>query len=185
MFFAGRLEESRALGSNYEKNIAPQFFADLGWSCQSATGEQNWRDHFDYTATKGSRSLKVEVKAPKVCKSSCLSSLILLEHTGVTGMPGWLQGKADVILQFMSEKSALCYFRDHALKAYPLTTNEIQRCHSYNAPIGEWFGRSGQNNKNMPNQDIIRWQTLPSFKAAMPILFFYEKKDSRWEAYYH
>jgi len=185
MFPASRLEESRALGNNYEKIIAPQFFTDLGWSYQAATDEQNWRDHFDYIATKDNRSLKVEVKAPKICKSSCLSSLVLLEHTGITGMPGWLQGKADVILQFMSEKSVLCYFREDALKLYPLTTNEIKRCHSYNAPIGEWFGRSGHNNKDMPNQDIIRWETLPAFKATMPLIFFYEKEDSRWEAYYH
>jgi hypothetical protein len=179
--FPSRIEQSLSLGNLYEREIAPVFFADLGWSHESASSRQNWNEKFDYIARKKDKSLRVEVKAPKKCKADGSAHMILLEHTGITGMPGWLRGNADVILQFLSETKAICYSRQQALSLYLPVPIAIQRFSSTNAPIQEWFGREGLSRKGLPNQDIIRWEPLQSFSLKIETIAMYAKNSQRWE----
>jgi hypothetical protein len=176
--FPRRIQESVSIGNQYEKLIAPEFFADLGWSYAPSSEEQNWRDHFDYATSRNGTSKRVEVKAPKKFRGSFASSLILLEYTGITGMPGWLRGKADVILQFLSETQAICYSRRQILDAFVPLPCSIERFGSFNAPIKQWFGREGLSRKGLPNQDIIRWEPLNSFASHGYSLY---QKGRKWE----
>ena len=176
-----RLAQSTSIGNRFEKEIAPVFFSDLGWSFNAATDRQNWEEKFDYIVCKHGKELRVEVKAPKQHNLSQEDPLILLEYTGITGRPGWLRGNADVILQFVSERSAIAYRRINALRAYDAPLGDLSRLFPGNTLVGQWFGRAGLSRKGTPNQDVIRWERLEHFCNVVGDATIYILKSSSWQ----
>jgi len=176
-----RLAHSLQTGNKAELEWAPHFFRSLHWSFKPSTSYENTFGHFDFIATKNNRKLNVEVKAPKVCRNARYShlSLVLSEYTGITGKPGWLRGEADVILQFLSEDTALAYRRDSMLHKFS-SPSEIERFTPYNAPLSQWFGRTGLSRTGKPNQDIIRWDEL-SFYLNSPHSSLYFLSNNQWK----
>jgi len=176
-----RLVNSLKIGNEAEFEWAPRFFHDLNWSFEKSSSSQNRLEHFDFIVRKNNRHLKVEVKAPKICHNSQYKklSLVLSEYTGITGKPGWIRGKADVILQFLSSDAALAYPRIPILNAFS-KPNQIERFSSYNAPLSQWFGRTGFSRAGMPNQDIIRWDEL-SFYLNLSCSRLYSFNNGRWQ----
>lgn len=179
----GRLHQSIAIGELYETSIAQAFFSDRAWDYARSSARDNWGSHFDYVVRKGDHMFNVEIKSPKKCRVPSAENqfLILLEHTGITGKPGWLQGKAHFIMQFLSETRMLCYHRGQALDTYGLIPTNIPRCSATNAPISQWFGREGLSRKGLPNQDIIRWEPLGGFCSQVTQHGFYIKIDGKWQ----
>lgn len=177
-----RLSNSIKVGNEAELEWAPRFFQDLNWSFQESSSYQNRLEHFDFITYKNNRQLKVEVKAPKVCRNSKYKnlSLVLSEYTGITGKPGWIRGNADVILQFLSNDLALAYPRVPILNALS-KPSQIERFSPYNAPLSQWFGRTGLSRTGAPNQDIIRWDEL-SFYLNFSYSRLYSLSNGRWQA---
>jgi hypothetical protein len=182
-FAPGRLHQSITVGELYEGNIAQDFFRDRAWEYAKSSPRDNWSNHFDYIVKKDGRSFNVEIKSPKKCRvpGTKDEGLVLLEHTGITGKPGWLQGRADFILQFFSETKVLCYHREQALQAYGSVPPTVTRCNPTNAPIQEWFGREGMSRKGTVNQDVIRWEPLNIFCDQVSRHNFYSKINNKWQ----
>lgn len=174
---------SQEAGNNAENIIMQEFFADLGWKCIRSHGFQNKYKHFDLIVERNGITFRVDVKAPKICsnyqhKDLCL---ILLEHTGITGHPGWLRGEADFILQMLGPNTAITYQRIDALLAFDLPSENIKRYIPTNCPIQEWFGRVGESRAGFENKDIIRWEPIESFSDLVKVSF-YAKRDGSWSA---
>ncbi|MFZ9998546.1 MAG: hypothetical protein ACO3HP_03820 [Candidatus Nanopelagicaceae bacterium] len=176
-----RLAHSQAIGNKAEFVIAPEFLAHMGWEYRQSSAEENRIHHFDYIVSRGNVEYKVEVKAPKTCKHPTHSLLrpVLLEYTGITGHPGWLRGKADVILQVTSDDSLIAYHRLDALHAYKPPCEAVERYYSSNPPIQKWFGRQGFSKAGRPNQDIIRWEPHNAFIRETKAVT-YRKIDGIW-----
>ena len=150
-----RNQTSQRLGDYYENVVAPRFFDHLGWSYQASTKRENIYDKFDYVVSRDEVS-RVEVKAPKKPEK-----LLLFEATGISGYEGWGRGKADLVLQFFSEKFAIIYNRADMLRvaieiAGPVPQNPERYPSGVFAPIGVWQGRSGKSTRTgAPNKDCF------------------------------
>jgi len=170
------------IGDNAELVIAPSFFEDMGWEYRNSSPNENRTKHFDYIVTRADKEYKVEVKAPKSCRNPKYSNfrLVLLEHTGISGYPGWLRGEADIILQVLSNDRIIAYRRLDALHAYNPPGSEVMRCYSKKAPLHRWFGRRGLSRAGTPNQDIIRWEHYKVFAEKANALI-YRKVNGRWQ----
>ena len=181
-FAPGRLHQSITAGELYEGSIAQDFFRDCEWEYAKSSPRDNWLNHFDYIVNKDGRSFKVEIKSPKRCRvpGAQNEDLVLLEYTGITGKPGWLQGRADYIFQFFSETKMLCYHREQALQVYGSVPSNASMCSPTNAPIQDWFGREGVSRKGTVNQDVIRWEPLKTFCNQVPQHNFYLKTNNKW-----
>jgi hypothetical protein len=150
-FAPGRLHQSITAGELYEGSIAQDFFRDCEWEYAKSSPRDNWLNHFDYIVNKDGRSFKVEIKSPKRCRvpGAQNEDLVLLEYTGITGKPGWLQGRADYIFQFFSETKMLCYHREQALQVGAVRLMhqskiglDAKGCHEKGPSIKMLFGGS-------------------------------------------
>jgi hypothetical protein len=71
-----------------------------GWSVSTATRYQNIREHWDYALTKGSESIRVDVKGRKKLgrgNKAFSDDLVWVEFKNSWGNPGWLYGSANII----------------------------------------------------------------------------------------
>ena len=161
-----RNQASQSLGDYYENVVAPRFFEHLGWDYSNSTKRENIYDKFDYTVF-ADESLKVEVKAPKKP-----AKLLLFEGTGISGHDGWGRGKADLVLQFFSDKFAILYDRVEMLKlavkiAGPIPHSPERYPSGSFAPAGVWQGRSGKSTRTgAPNKDCFVLLTPVQAKAC-------------------
>lgn len=161
-----RIRSSQKFGDIYELEQAPKLFDQLGWSYKPATDNENKFSKFDYRVqVPGKAEQLFEVKGPKKPKG-----LILFEAIGISGYPGWGQGKAHYLLQFVDHTVAIVYKRKEMLELALELGGPIPKS-PQRYPLGEfaepgtWQGRTGKSRNGFPQQDCFMLLTPAQIKG--------------------
>jgi hypothetical protein len=90
-----------------------EFAEARGWGVSPATKYQNIREHWDYALTKGTESIRVDVKGrkrPGRRRDQAFSDdLVWVEFKNSWGNPGWLYGSAAIVSFEFSGYFILCH----------------------------------------------------------------------------
>ena len=151
-----RIRSSQALGDIYEFEQAPKLFDQLGWGYTPATEQENKFAKFDYRVQVPGKSEQLfEIKGPKRPKG-----LVLFEVIGISGYPGWGQGKAHYVMQFVDHTVAIVYQRQKMLDLAieiggPIPKSPERHPPGKFADPGVWQGRVGKSRNGLPQQDCF------------------------------
>lgn len=161
-----RIRSSQAFGDVYELEQAPKLFNQLHWGYTPATDNENRYAKFDYRVqVPGKTEQLFEVKGPKRPKG-----LILFEVIGISGYPGWGQGKAHYVLQFVDHTVAIAYKRKEMLELALKLGGPIPRSPERLPPgkfaePGIWQGRTGKSRNGFPQKDCFMLLTPAQIKG--------------------
>lgn len=185
MSFFTHLNQCESIGKKAEE-VAKEIMNYHGWEAEPASFHQNRIEHYDFIACKQGREVKVEVKGFKRYKGSDETDkpLVLIEDRTVSGGPGWIDGKADKIMQKLHpEKEVwLVYSRTEARQKFPGCSGEVKRFRSAKQPTKQWVGRPGtcKYPPHKPIKDSFRWDSVEEY-LDLPSSKIVELQEDQWK----